>query len=126
MALLAFCSCPGELQNPERFLTGTDAGPSCDVENDIFKVQCATAGCHDTTTAAQGLDLLGSGVKSRIRSQMATCTSAAGQPMASFLVAKVKPSPSCGGPMPLGGTPLDAAALKCLEDYIAALDGGTP
>jgi hypothetical protein len=127
LALPALLACPGSLVDPERFLTGGDAGGmACDVENDIFKLKCGTAGCHDATTVAQGLDLATTGVKTRLGSQLATCTSAAGQPLAAFLLVKVKPNPTCGGPMPLGLTALDAAELKCLEDYLAALDGGTP
>ena len=125
-ALLALSGCPGSLEDPERFLTGTDAGPTCNVEADILAPKCATAGCHDATTIAQNLDLSGSGVRARLRAQTATCTSAAGQPMGAFLLVKVKPSPTCGGPMPLGAAALTAAEIKCLEDYVASLDGGTP
>lgn len=127
---LAFCSfaaCPGELQNPERFLTGSDGGgPGCDVETEIFAARCALSGCHDSTVnAAQGLDLASPGVANRLRTGLATCASVAGQPLAQFLVSKVKPLPGCGGQMP-PGLPLDAGEIRCIEQYIAALDGGMP
>ena len=126
LALSVLSGCPGNLVDKDRFLVGRDGGggAACDVENDIFKMQCATAGCHDAVTKTQFLDLESPGIKARIKSQMATCTSVVGQPLGTFMIAKVKPSPSCGGPMPLGGLELDAAEIRCIEDYIA--DGGLP
>ena len=120
VALLFLCGCPGELQDPERFLTGGgDAGPGCDVENGILKTKCGTAGCHDATTIAQGLDLATAGVGTRLRTSMATCTSVAGQKMGTFMQNKVTAAtPTCGGPMPLGGTMLSAAESQCLSAYL--------
>lgn len=127
LAFSSLTGCPGELQDPDRFLGGTDGGgPTCGVETDLFVAKCGTAGCHDNTVnAAQGLDLVSPGVANRLRTGLATCGSVAGQPLGSWLVTKVKPTPGCGGQMP-PGLPLDAQEIRCLELYVAALDGGTP
>lgn len=124
LVLLACAACPGSLANPDRFL-GADGGPTCDVEGDIFQMQCALSGCHDATSQTQGLDLASPGVKARLAG-LATCASASTTPLATFLLQKVKPSPTCGGQMPVGAPALDASELRCLEAYLAALDGGTP
>ncbi len=124
LALLFSSACPGSLENPERFLVGQDAGPSCDVENDIFKQVCATSGCHDAATKTQGLDLETAGIKQRIKTSTATCASVVGQPMGTFLLSKVKGTQTCGAAMPTGYPMLDSAELKCVEDYIN--DGGLP
>lgn len=121
-ALALLTGCPGSLANPERFLGGSDGG--CDVETDLFKMQCGVSGCHDPVTQSQNLDLVSAGVKDRLRANLATCASAAGQPLAAFMIAKVKPQPSCGAQMPLAAPALETSELKCLEAYIAALDGG--
>jgi hypothetical protein len=122
VALSVFSGCPGDLVDPDRFLTGRDGGGgggcTIDVEQAIFAPKCGTAGCHDMTTAAQGLDLVSTGVKGRLRTQTATCTSAVGQKMGTFMLNKVSASPSCGGPMPLGGTTLTSAEVSCLNSYL--------
>jgi hypothetical protein len=125
-ALLCFSACPGELENPERFLNGADAGggPTCNVENGTFKNVCATAGCHDAVTKTQFLDLESPGVLGRIKAQQATCASVAGQPLGTFLIAKINGTSTCGAPMPSGFDPLDAGEIRCIEAYIA--DGGLP
>jgi hypothetical protein len=119
-------ACPGSLQNPERFTAGVDGGGgmTCDVEGDIFKNVCANAGCHDATTHQSNIDLATPGMKARIKAATAECTSVIGQPLGTFMIAKVKPNPSCGSPMPVGFPMLDADEIKCLEDYIK--DGGLP
>jgi hypothetical protein len=126
LALLLFSGCPGSLEDPERFLTGGGGdgggGATCNVEADILTPKCATAGCHDATTAAQGLNLATAGVLGRLRTSTATCTSASGQRMGAFLMNKVGSTPSCGGPMPVGATALSQAELACLNAYLA--DGG--
>ena len=126
LTLLFFSACPGELERPERFLTGSDGGggASCDVENGTFKTVCAIAGCHDTATKTQSLDLESPGVLGRIKAQQATCASVAGQALGTFLIAKVNGSSTCGAPMPSGFAPLDAGEIRCIEQYIA--DGGLP
>ena len=122
LALSVLSGCPGDLVDPDRFLTGRDGGGgggcSLDVEQDIFQAKCATAGCHDATTASGALDLATAGVKDRLRTGTATCTSAAGQRAGTFMLNKVSASPSCGGPMPLGGTPLTSAEVSCLNAYL--------
>jgi len=132
LVLLAFgallSGCPGALANPERFLVATDAGMDggmlCgDVEKTILLPSCGGAGsCHENPGAASNLDLVGAGIPARIRAQTSTCQS---KSMTAFILEKVKPSPSCGGPMPLAADPLSDFAISCLEKYLAdVVDGG--
>ena len=112
--------CPGNLDRPERFFM--DAGDCSDVEKLIFIPTCGGAGCHESPGAANNLDLVTPGAAGRIKAAVSTCQ---GKPMASFLLEKVKASPSCGASMPLGSDPLGPNELKCLEGYLSKLgDGG--
>ena len=129
-ALLFCAACPGTLDRPERFII--DAGPACDVEGTFFKKSCGGSGCHETilgdagVAPANGLDLVSPGVADRITTGKAFACMML--PLQSYILAKVKPGPPCGSPMPLGQDPLKEADLKCLEDYLAKLaptDGGS-
>ena len=43
-------------------------------------------------------------------------------PGASIIIQKVEPgTPPCGGPMPIGGSPLSDEDIQCLEDWIGSL-----
>jgi hypothetical protein len=43
-----------------------------------------------------------------------------GDPAASLFYQKLLPEPACGGPMPLGGSPLPADQLEMVRSWIAA------
>ena len=49
-----------------------------------------------------------------------------GQPLKTYMLAKVHASPPCGAPMPLGGMMLSADEIACLTTYLAGIgaDGG--
>jgi hypothetical protein len=137
---LGLTGCPGTLQDPERFGAGRC---ELDVEADIFATSCAIASCHDSTTAALGLDLSGPGAGARLVGVPAATT--AEDPTAecegegpyidpsdlesSLLLDKVGRTPRCGGPMPYGSRGLSADQVACLREYIVAaasgVDGGT-
>ena len=111
--------CPGKLDRPERFFI--DAGDCSDVEATIFKPTCGSVGCHENPPGSSNLDLVSPGVAARLRGT-STCQA---QPLTTYLLEKVKASPSCGSRMPLGDDPLGPNEMKCLEDYIAkVVDGG--
>jgi hypothetical protein len=54
--------CPGTLENPERFKGGCP-----DVPAEILGKKCGTAFCHDATTKQSQLDLVSSGVATRVK-----------------------------------------------------------
>ena len=61
-----FLGCPGELENPERFLDGGVPVTCPDIYNDIFVKRCAGSICHEGANAAAGLDLVAPNVESRL------------------------------------------------------------
>ncbi len=109
-------ACPGHLEDPERFATCT-----IDVERELFAPRCATSGCHTATNPAGNLDLVSPSVAARISSATSSCED---RPMAANMLDKVKPAPTCGAPMPLGGTPLNAQEQDCLEVYLQRITAG--
>ncbi len=129
LAALLLCACPGSLADPERFLSdgGTDGGGgdggACNAETDIFQAKCGGSGCHSPpATVANGLDLTSPGVADRLTGP-SMCM---GQPLKTYMLTKVNGTPPCGATMPLTGSPLSAAELQCLTDYLATIgtDGG--
>lgn len=119
-AAAVLSGCPGNLDRPERFFM--DAGDCSDVQKTIFTPTCGGAGCHENPGAASNLDLVSAGVATRLKAGTSTCQT---KPIATYLLEKVKASPSCGARMPLGSDPLGPNELKCLEGYLARLgDGG--
>jgi hypothetical protein len=118
-ATLLLSACPGHLEDPERFAICT-----IDVERELFAPRCATSGCHTATNPAGNLDLVSPGVAARLSSGTSSCED---RPIAANMLDKVKPTPTCGAPMPLGGTPLNTQEQDCLEVYLQRITaGGTP
>ena len=110
-------ACPGRLEDPERFLTCT-----MDVERELLAPSCATAGCHAATNPAANLDLASPGLAARLSSATSSCQ---GQPLTVIMLDKVQPTPTCGSPMPLGGTPLSPREQDCLELYLRRIPAGS-
>ncbi len=125
LASLLLCACPGRLEDPERFFPdgGGNDGGGCNVEVDIFQAKCGGAGCHSPpATVANGLDLVSPGVAQRLTG----ASMCQGQPLKTYMLAKVHASPPCGSPMPLGGMMLSSDEIACLTTYLAGIgaDGG--
>lgn len=96
-----------------------------DVQDQIFSQSCALSGCHLGEDAPFGLDLSQGeayantvGVASREVPELLRIEP--GAPDASYLVKKVQGDPDIvGQQMPLGGTPLSAAQIDLLREWIA-------
>lgn len=95
------------------------------VRDSIFLPTCATQGCHDTGTAAAGLDLFISDPSSLVGRPSGSCDGeilvVAGDPGASFLIAKLGDAPGCGGSMPPGQS-LPGEEIACLETWIGQVE----
>jgi hypothetical protein len=123
---LLLSACPGELENPDAFKDG--GGVGCDdVPNDLVGARCATANCHDATTAAQSLNLTpDDGLTGRIVGVQSTlCTGTMivnpDAPEESSLYTKVLQANTCGLRMPASGQKLTAEQEQCLLDWITSL-----
>lgn len=135
IATFTASGCPGELQNPERFLTGAGGGAACpDVEADILVARCSEqAGCHNASDMQGMLDLESGDVASRIVGVQGTSNCAnlvladPSDPTASLMYTKLGESPPCGAQMPFGGAEkLSQFEIDCVEEYIASLPSGGP
>jgi hypothetical protein len=125
--------CPGSLQNPERFEGGVGPG-ECDAEM-ILVQSCGTNPvCHDADTPQAGLDMASPDVASRLIDvapslcAMENVYIDSADPSASFLLAKINPSPGCGEQMPpasSGETPLTAEEIQCITDWVNDITGGS-
>jgi hypothetical protein len=125
--LTAALGCPGSLQDPARF--SQDATTSCpNVPEDVFLKDCATTGCHTSTTKAQGLDLQSPGVASRLVGVAAT--EGAGllidpsSPSSSVIYTKLTATPPFGSRMPSEQAPLDDATIACVLAWVTAQTSG--
>ena len=97
---------------------------SADVQP-IFTNRCALAGCHSTARARAGL-VLDSGVSYanivNVRSSQVTSRNriTPGDPVNSYVLMKIRgDSGTTGGRMPLNQSPLDAATIQLIEDWVA-------
>ena len=121
LATLWLLGCPPSLDDPERFQTSCPTGFSVDA---MLRQQCSRVGCHVVgAAAAGGLDLTSADAFDRMYGKASLCgpplISASG-PDQSVLVAKLEGTASCGGRMPLGGTPLTASQIACVQAWITA------
>lgn len=123
LGLAALASgCPGELEDPDRFI---DGGFTCpDVPNELFKNSCGGAKiCHEGAEPAAGLDLVSPGVEERLIDKKGRdCPGILVDPVlpeSSLIYTKLSPSTSCGSPMPLGRPAFTAAELECVRNWIA-------
>ncbi len=120
--------CAGELANPERFLDGGAAAcsPGVDVVADILgSATCAGPGCHAADIPNVAPDLASPGVAERLIDVPTTaCPDRvlidSVNPAQSYLLESLKPSPTCGGQMPVGGA-LSEADIACVEEWIGSL-----
>lgn len=126
-------ACPGELEDPGRFLTGGDGGPCPDIPQ-LFQETCTSVGCHNASEMAEDLDLESPGVAARVAGVPGTSTcdgillADPDDPASSLLVRKLQPAPPCGSQMPLL-VPKDqlytAHQIACVEAWIATLEPST-
>jgi hypothetical protein len=144
MVLCSLTGCPGTLDDRARFLvdagssgngtgggdarTMAEAGASADACGDvvtrIFIPSCGGTGCHGSTGAQQGLDLVSDGVASRVVGvagrECPTPLADPTNPQASLIYQKLSATPPCGAPMPLARPPLSIADAACVLAWIAA------
>jgi len=104
--------------------SGDAAVPSdwAPIFTDIIEPRCATAGCHNTQTAAGGLTLVEACAAYAQLLEEDACGQARLIPAdgKSSLLDKLESSnPACGGPMPPAGS-LDAADLQAIRAWIEA------
>ena len=132
LIIAVLCSaCPGSLENPQRF-TGDGGANGCSLSNiqaELVEARCATSGCHDGTTAAEGLNLLDDGsLASRllgVNAQGEGCEAEllinANDTASSYLINKLGANPSCGLTMPLTPPLLTEEELTCMQNWVDAL-----
>ncbi|MEM9489539.1 MAG: hypothetical protein AAGC55_10370, partial [Myxococcota bacterium] len=104
-------------------------GEACSAETieELLRVSCATAACHDSDAPSVGLDLLAPEVAGRLSNvESAICAGqifiVPGDASSSYLLDKVMDAPSCGVRMPIGGAPLSDEEINCLTDWIDGLE----
>lgn len=111
-----------------------DSTPTCalDVEREVLRARCASAGCHNAAEPVAGLDLESPDAGARLVAQRGRCRSlplvVPGNPEGSLLWQKVSQArPACGSRMPVDA-PLSAAELACVRQWItrASADAGRP
>lgn len=115
---VVMAGCAGELEHPERF---ADCPPGF-VEQ-LFMERCAGA-CHDGAAPEAGLDLVSTGVATRLVGVVSAQEVCDGAPLVDpaggdhLLLDKLGTRPRCGSPMPLGETALDPAEVECVRRWI--------
>lgn len=123
-AAFCFLGCPGELENPERFLDGGIPQSCPDITGDLFVHRCAGSICHEGKEAAAGLDLVSPDVESRLVDVKGRdCPGLLVDPVlpeTSLLYQKLLPTPDCGSPMPIGKPALSGFELECMREWIAS------
>lgn len=104
--------------------SGADAGPCGDVPARIFVPSCGGNGCHGAMASQNGLDLVSSGVATRLVGVTAKGCSATladpKNPELSLIYTKLLPNPPCGSQMPLARPLLSAEDVACVRAWIAA------
>ncbi len=127
---LLFMGCPGELEDPERFLDGGIPQSCPDIPNGLFVKSCAGSICHEGANAAAGLDLIAPNVESRLVDIPGRdCPGLLVDPVlpeTSLLYQKLLPLPGCGSPMPIGKPQLNGFELECVREWIATRTPSTP
>ena len=131
LATLVLGACPGELQDPERFVGGGGACDDLEVEATLLPASCGGGACHGSgDSPADGLDLESAGLAGRLVGVASRCEDRIlvdpGNPEASYFLEKLKPAPSCGAQMPLARVPLTDRELDCLTDWVVGLVGDGP
>lgn len=125
-----FLGCPGELENPERFLDGGIPQTCPDIPSELFVKSCAGSICHEGANPAAGLDLIAPNVESRLVDKPGRdCPGLLVDPVlpeASLLYLKLLPSPGCGSPMPVGKPMLNGFEVECVREWIATRQQPAP
>lgn len=129
LLLLLSTGCPGTLDDKQRFLVDAssndapDASACGDVPTRIFAKSCGGSGCHSANAPQQGLDLVSSGIESRLVGVQAKgCAGTLADPenpAGSVLYTKLLTRPACGAQMPLAQPPLSSADATCVLEWIA-------
>jgi predicted CxxxxCH...CXXCH cytochrome family protein len=113
---------------------GDQAAGGCDTQDvieTVFAQTCSGANCHSAGKKSGGLDLASPGVEARLVNALSKGCSdrvlvSPGNAAGSYLLDKLQGAGDvCGAPMPLGGTPLDAAKINCVADWIDSLGSGS-
>ncbi|HEY5242833.1 MAG TPA: malectin [Polyangiaceae bacterium] len=146
VSVLAWAGCAGTLEDPAAFTTESDSGAAASVDASgascvdvptTFATSCGTAGCHDPTTRAEGLDLWSPGVASRLVGVPAVeglgLLIDPSTPSKSVVYTKLTATPPFGARMPTGSS-LGAATIQCVLDWVttegasasSSPDGGAP
>ncbi len=140
--LLGSVACPGSLPDPLAFettdsgvpLSGVDAAtpeaeasaPGCPDIPTMLAKTCGAAGCHDSTTQAEALDLVSPDVVARLvgvpASEGAGLLISPGAPSDSVLYTKLLPNPPFGARMPTVA-PLDEATTQCVLAWVTSVAG---
>ncbi len=120
---LLFLGCPGELEDPERFVDGGFPRFCPDIPKVLFVQRCAGSICHEGANAAAGLDLIAPNVEGRLVDIPGRdCPGLLVDPVlpeTSLLYQKLLPLPNCGSPMPIGKPVLDGFELECVREWIS-------
>lgn len=118
-----FLGCPGELENPERFIDENLPQACPDIVQQLFVMRCAGSICHEGAEPAAGLDLISPNVESRLVDvEGRDCSGLLVDPVlpeTSLLYQKLLPLPDCGSPMPIGKPALTGFELECVREWIA-------
>lgn len=140
LSLGTLVGCPGMLTPEQRALfvggNGGDGGvATCtigvsNVENQLIRPRCATAGCHDRGGRSGGLDLESPNMNLRLVGQRSnTCSGATlinpGTATGVF-IDKLGPMPPCGERMPQGAPPLSESEMTCVRAWAATLNNNPP
>ncbi len=131
VAILALWGCPGELDDPNKFLSGAGGSACLDLEKDVFPQRCGQSGCHNATDKQANLDLVSADLPARLVG--ATSTSDCGSaplvlpddPTMSVFYLKLTADKCGASQMPIGGEKFDDAQLACVATWIAALPTGS-
>lgn len=108
---------------------GTTGGGACDGFA-ILQLHCNGGSCHGSSTAGTLSNFAFSedSAKGFVDKQSAMCSATDNAPLldpakpaSSLIVKKANGTSNCGSPMPLGGTPLSAADISCLQQWIGGL-----
>lgn len=100
------------------------------LQKNVFDVSCATSGCHDSSTMAEGLDLSSRNSLANMFGipsvQMPTLDLIEpGDPLNSYLMHKIE-GIGLGARMPNGQPPLNQAQIDAVSGWISALEGPQP
>ncbi len=140
--VLACTGCPGTLANPAWADIGegdaappqttpqttADSAPCADVPSVTFAQSCALAGCHDSMTKTEGLDLQSPGVAARLVGVMAVegpgLLIDPTNPSQSVVYEKLTATPPFGLRMPTTMA-LDDATIQCVLSWVTAQASAT-